>query len=97
MLTCDCTLMVVCSGSWWRERELKRAWCKFAANTRPLWTSWITMGMILMIHYRVMIRTYHTIYKIEYDPYMQKTCDVAEKAILAKKKLRKKCVNCDKM
>ena len=29
--------------------------------------------------------------------YMQKTCDVAEKAILAKKKLRKKCVNCDKM
>ena len=38
MLTCDCTLMVVCSGSWWRERELKRAWCKFAANTRPLWT-----------------------------------------------------------
>ena len=66
-LTCDCALMVVCSGSWWRERELKRAWCKFAANTRPLWTSWITMGMILMIHYRVMIRTYHTIYKIEHD------------------------------
>ena len=31
------------------------------------------------------------------DPYMQKTCDVAEKAILAKKKLRKKCVNRDKM
>ena len=30
-------------------------------------------------------------------PYMQKTCDVAEKAILAKKKLRKKCVNRDKM
>ena len=29
--------------------------------------------------------------------YMQKTCDVAEKAILAKKNLRKKCVNCDKM
>ena len=29
--------------------------------------------------------------------YMQKTCDVAEKAILAKKKLRKKCVNRDKM
>ena len=28
--------------------------------------------------------------------YMQKTCDVAEKAILAKKKLRKKCVNRDK-
>ena len=28
---------------------------------------------------------------------MQKTCDVAEKAILAKKKLRKKCVNPDKM
>ena len=26
---------------------------------------------------------------------MQKTCDVAEKAILAKKNLRKKCVNCD--
>ena len=45
MLTCDCTLMVVCSGSWWRERELKRAWCKFAANTRPLWT-WITMRKI---------------------------------------------------
>ena len=30
-------------------------------------------------------------------PYMQKTCDVAEKAILAKKNLRKKCVNRDKM
>ena len=30
-------------------------------------------------------------------PYMQKTCDVAEKTILAKKKLRKKCVNRDKM
>ena len=29
--------------------------------------------------------------------YMQKTCDVAGKAILDKKKLRKKCVNCDKM
>ena len=29
--------------------------------------------------------------------YMQKTCNVAEKAILAKKKLRKKCVNRDKM
>ena len=29
--------------------------------------------------------------------YMQKTCEVAEMAILAKKKLRKKCVNCDKM
>ena len=29
--------------------------------------------------------------------YMQKTSDVAEKAILAKKKLRKKCVNRDKM
>ena len=30
------------------------------------------------------------------EAYMQKTCDVAEKAILAKKKLRKKCVNRDK-
>ena len=30
-------------------------------------------------------------------PYMQKTCDVAVKAILAKKKLRKKCVNRNKM
>ena len=29
--------------------------------------------------------------------YMQKTCDVTEKAILAQKKLRKKCVNRDKM
>ena len=29
--------------------------------------------------------------------YMQKTCDVAEKTILAKKKLRKKCLNRDKM
>ena len=36
--------------------------------------------------------------KIDNDrAYMQKTCDVAEKAILAKKKLRKKCVNRDKM
>ena len=34
---------------------------------------------------------------IDVDAYMQKTCDVAEKAILAKKKLRKKCVNRDKM
>ena len=32
-----------------------------------------------------------------YIAYMQKTCDVAEKAILAKKKLRKKGVNRDKM
>ena len=32
-----------------------------------------------------------------YIPYMQKTCDVAEKAILAKKNLPKKCVNHDKM
>ena len=31
------------------------------------------------------------------NAYMQKTCYVAEKAILAKKKLRKKCVNRDKM
>ena len=31
------------------------------------------------------------------DAYMQKTCDVAEKAILAKKYLQKKCVNRDKM
>ena len=30
-------------------------------------------------------------------PYMQKTCDVAEKAILAKNNLWKKCVYCDKM
>ena len=30
------------------------------------------------------------------DPYMQKTCDVAGKAILVKKNLRKKCVNRDK-
>ena len=32
-----------------------------------------------------------------YHAYMQKTCDVAEKAILAKINLRKKCVNRDKM
>ena len=31
------------------------------------------------------------------EAYMQKTCDVAGKAILAKKKLRTKCVNRDKM
>ena len=30
-------------------------------------------------------------------PYMQKTCDIAEKAILAKENLPKKCVNRDKM
>ena len=36
----------------------------------------------------------HTFYELSY---MQKTCDVAEKAILAKKNLRKKCVNRDKM
>ena len=30
-------------------------------------------------------------------PYMQKPCDVAGKAILAKINLRKKCVNRDKM
>ena len=34
--------------------------------------------------------------KFVFKAYMQKTCDVAEKAILAKKKLRKKCVNRDK-
>ena len=33
----------------------------------------------------------------EKEAYMQKTCDVAEMAILAKKNLRKKCVNRDKM
>ena len=33
----------------------------------------------------------------EFAAYMQKTCDVAEKVILAKKNLRKKCVNRDKM
>ena len=33
----------------------------------------------------------------KWESYMQKTCDVAEKAILAKKNLRKKCVNRDKM
>ena len=31
------------------------------------------------------------------ESYMQKTCDDAVKAILAKKNLRKKCVNRDKM
>ena len=36
-------------------------------------------------------------YNRNHDSYMQKTCDVAEKAILAKKNLRKKCVNRDKM
>ena len=34
---------------------------------------------------------------VVYGAYMQKTCDVAEKAILAKKNLQKKCVNRDKM
>ena len=33
----------------------------------------------------------------EASTYMQKTCDVAEEAILAKKNLRKNCVNHDKM
>ena len=33
---------------------------------------------------------------IIFGTYMQKTCDVAEKAILAKINLRKKCVNRDK-
>ena len=33
----------------------------------------------------------------EDETYMQKTCDFTEKAILAKKNLRKKCVNRDKM
>ena len=37
----------------------------------------------------------HSVEKIH--AYMQKTCDVAELAILAKKNLRKKCVNRDKM
>ena len=35
--------------------------------------------------------------RTKWNPYMQKTCDVAGKAILAKINLRKKCVNCDKM
>ena len=39
----------------------------------------------------------HELLKYNDRSYMQKTCDVAEKAILAKKKLRKKCVNHDKM
>ena len=34
---------------------------------------------------------------INSNAYMQKTCDAAEKAILAKKNLQKKCVNRDKM
>ena len=36
-------------------------------------------------------------YKVQSKAYMQKTCDVAGKAILAKINLRKKCVNRDKM
>ena len=44
------------------------------------------------------IKVKHAIsYKKLLIAYMQKTCDVAEKAILAKKKLRKKCVNRNKM
>ena len=35
--------------------------------------------------------------RTKWNPYMQKTCDVAGKAILAKINLRKKCVNRDKM
>ena len=42
---------------------------------------------LLMIGFRY-LRAVHT---------CKKTCDVAEKAILAKKKLRKKCANRDKM
>ena len=49
-----------------------------------------------------MMQTMHVLcagpfYELGYDAYTQKTCDVAEKAILAKKKLRKKCVNRDIM
>ena len=48
---------------------------------------WLNYGQTVLIII-ILITTY---------TYMQKTCDVAEKAILAKKKLRKKCVNRDKM
>ena len=46
---------------------------------------------------RFLSRGYIRVYQVISGSYMQKTCDVAEKAILAKKNLRKKCVNRDKM
>ena len=50
---------------------------------------------IVIVHIRRKIFALdHTIGSSE--AYMQKTCDVAGKAILAKKKLWKKCVNRDK-
>ena len=47
------------------------------------------MMMVVVVAMMVIITLPYT--------YMQITCDVAEKAILAKKNLRKKCVNRAKM
>ena len=44
-----------------------------------------------MLHEYVCVPALIFVTKVQ--AYMQKTCDVAEEAILAKKKLRKKCVN----
>ena len=61
----------------------------------------LVIGLVIMIlvipyAFRLVISIIGLVFNI-IKPYMQKTCDVAEKAILAKKKLRKKCVNRDKM
>ena len=54
--------------------------------------------IVVIIYCCDLILTFQQMSVQLYAPsYMQKTCDVAEKAILAKKKLRKKCVNRDKM
>ena len=49
-----------------------------------------TENIVINIHFIKVIL-------VREETYMQKTCDVAVKAILAKKNLRKKCVNRDKM
>ena len=77
---------------------------KYFANSEEGWGILCLLQCKLFLSGSMSLLTYGSRGKIDgrkdlrtFGPYMQKTCDVAEKAILAKKKLRKKCVNRDKM
>ena len=74
------------------------SWCSFSENLfNPSFKTGFTPVEDLHVS-ELFVRLKVSIQlKICSRAYMQKTCDVAEKAILAKKKLRKKCVNRNKM
>ena len=66
--------------------------------TQPMdGTGWYLMVLGQQKAVLVVLGGIGSVCSVREDTYMQKTCDVAEKAILAKKKLRKKCVYRDKM